>query len=165
MNEEKGTGRPVVLRAGAAAAAGAFAAALGDHTTAAGAPAGSDRYERGLEMLRRVSGDAGLDVIESLRQFSPDLARLTVEFPYGDIYARSGLDLPQRQLVTLGALVAAGDTAPQQAVHVHAALNVGLRPAQIVEAILQCLPFAGFPRVLNAIGVARTVFTERGVTP
>ena len=162
-NHDPGTNRRAVLGVGAAAAVGVLTAATTGSGPAAAAPVDSDRYQRGLDMLQQVSGDAGLAVIESLREFSPDLARLTVEFPYGDIYSRPQLDLPQRQLVTIGALVASGDTAPQLEVHLHAALNVGLRPEQIVEAIMQCLPFVGFPRVLNGIGVARKVFTARGV--
>lgn len=124
---------------------------------------GGDRYGRGEDMLVRIDGEHGLEVIESLRDVAPDLGRYIVEFTFGDVYSRPGLDLPQRQLVTLGGLIGLGDTAPQQQVHVNAALNVGLSPRQVVESVIQAVPYAGFPRALNAIRVVREVFAERGV--
>jgi 4-carboxymuconolactone decarboxylase len=88
-----------------------------------------------------------------------------VEFAYGDIYRRPALDLRQRQLVTVSALTTLGGAEPQLEVHVNAALNVGLTAEEVVEALLQCLPYTGFPRVLNAMLVAKRVFEERGVSP
>ncbi|WBB58714.1 carboxymuconolactone decarboxylase family protein [Streptomyces sp. WMMC500] len=135
-----------------------------EHIAPVEVPAGGDRYGRGAEMLRAVDGAHGLEVIESLKDVAPDLGRYIVEFTFGDVYPRPGLDLPQRQLVTLGGLIAFGDTAPQQRVHVNAALNVGLSPRQVIETVIQTVPYAGFPRALNAVGVVREVFGERGVS-
>lgn len=86
-----------------------------------------------------------------------------VEFAFGDVYPRPGLDLPRRQLVTLGGLIALGDTAPQQRVHINAALNVGLSSRQVVETVIQVFPYAGFPRALNAVGPVREVFDAHGI--
>jgi 4-carboxymuconolactone decarboxylase len=124
----------------------------------------SERYERGWARLMEIDGEGGRRVIESLADIAPDLGRYVIEFAFGDIYSRPGLALPERQLVTLAALTALGDTEPQLEVHINAALNVGLTPEQIVEAILHCAPYAGFPRVLNAISVAKRVLAARGVT-
>lgn len=124
---------------------------------------GGDRYARGEDRLREVDGEHGIEVIESLNDVAPDLGRYIVEFAFGDVYARPGLDLRQRQLVTLGGLITFGDTAPQQNVHFNAALNVGLSPRQVIETVIQTVPYAGFPRVLNAVGVVREVFKERGI--
>lgn len=124
---------------------------------------GGDRYARGEDRLREVDGERGIEVIESLNDVAPDLGRYIVEFAFGDVYARPGLDLRQRQLVTLGGLIALGDTAPQQNVHFNAALNVGLSPRQVIETVIQAVPYTGFPRVLNAVGVVREVFKERGI--
>ena len=54
--------------------------------------------------------------------------------------------------------------APQFKVHIAGALNVGCRPSEIVEVILQMAVFAGFPASINALNLAREVFRERGVT-
>ena len=54
---------------------------------------------------------------------------------------------------------------PQLAVHVNAALNVGLTPQQIIEVFLHASVYCGFPRALNATFTARKVFAERGLLP
>jgi 4-carboxymuconolactone decarboxylase len=124
----------------------------------------SDRYARGFAALRRISGERGAETIKSLQDVAPDLGRYIVEFAYGDIHTRPGLDPEQRQLVTIGALAAQGDTAPQLDFHIDAALRVGVRPVEIMEALIHIVPFMGLPRALNAVAVAREVFTARGVT-
>ncbi|MEU7434992.1 carboxymuconolactone decarboxylase family protein [Streptomyces sioyaensis] len=48
--------------------------------------------------------------------------------------------------------------------HLNAALNIGISPKEVVEAIVQTTAYAGFPRALNAISVAKRVFAERGVS-
>ncbi|MER5214898.1 carboxymuconolactone decarboxylase family protein [Streptomyces sp. NPDC002838] len=48
-------------------------------------------------------------------------------------------------MVTIGALTAAGDSAPQFRFHIGAALRVGLDAAQVVEALIQLVPFVGLP--------------------
>jgi 4-carboxymuconolactone decarboxylase len=125
----------------------------------------SDRFQRGWERLMEVDAEGGERVIESLRDVAPDLGRYVVEFAFGEIYQRPVLDLRQRQLVTVSALTALGGVEPQLEVHVNAALNVGLTPREVVEAMLHCVPYTGFPRVLNAVFVAKRVFEERGVSP
>ena len=123
------------------------------------------RFQRGWSRLAEIDGEAGQRVIDSLAGIAPDLGRYVVEFAFGDIYSRPGLDLRQRQLVTIAALTTLGGCEPQLEVHVNAALNVGLSAHEIVEAIVHCAPYTGFPRTLNAIFVARDVFAKRGVTP
>jgi 4-carboxymuconolactone decarboxylase len=120
----------------------------------------SNRYARGARKLVEIDGQRGLDVVESLRDVAPDLGRYVVEFAFGDVYHRPWLNPQQRQLVTIGALTAFGDTAPQLRVHIGAALNVGLHRSHVVEALIHLVPYAGFPRVLNAMTVAREVFAQ-----
>jgi 4-carboxymuconolactone decarboxylase len=50
-----------------------------------------DRYERGMRKLKEIDGEAGEKVIESLKDIAPDLARYTIEFPFGDITHVRGL--------------------------------------------------------------------------
>ena len=91
----------------------------------------SDRYDRGFEKLKEIDGEAGERVIESLKDISADFARYLIEFPFGDIYSRTGLDLKSREIATLAALVAMGNAFPQLQVHIHGALN-GLSAAKEV---------------------------------
>lgn len=122
-----------------------------------------ERYQRGWEKLMEIDGEGGERVLDSLQDIAPDLGRYVVEFAFGDIYSREGLDLKQRQLVTLASLSTQGGCEPQLQVHINAALNVGLSPQEIIEAITHCIPYTGFPRVLNAIFVAKRIFQERNV--
>ena len=125
----------------------------------------SQQYERGWDRLMEVDSEGGERVIENLQDVAPDLGRYVVEFAFGEIYQRPELNLRQRQLVTISTLTTLGGVEPQLEVHVNAGLNVGLSAREVVEAILHCIPYVGFPRVLNAIFVAKRVFEERGVSP
>jgi 4-carboxymuconolactone decarboxylase len=125
----------------------------------------SERFQGGWQRLVEVDAEGGERVIESLKDVAPDLGRYVVEFAYGEIYRRPVLDLRQRELVTISALTTLGGAEPQLEVHVNAGLNVGLTAREVVEAILHCIPYTGFPRVLNAILVAKRVFEERDVDP
>lgn len=118
----------------------------------------NERFRRGAAKLRQIDGDDGLAVLDALADIAPDLGRYVVEFAFGDIYSRDDLDDRQRQLVTIGALTALGGAEPQLVVHINAALNVGLSPHEIVGAITHTAPYTGFPRTLNAMLTARTVF-------
>lgn len=124
-----------------------------------------ERYKRGRDRMREVLGPQGDAVLASVREVAPDMGRFVVAFAYGDVHTRPGLDRRQRSLLTLGMLSALGGCEPQLTAHVHGALNVGLQPAEIVEAVLQCAVYAGFPRALCALAVVRSVFAERGLLP
>ncbi len=116
------------------------------------------RYQRGLARLSEVDGRAGEEVVAKVAAISPDFARYLVEFPFGDIYARGGLDLKQREIATIAALVAMGNALPQLKVHVAAGLHVGLTRVEILEVIFQMAVYAGFPAALNALFSAQEVF-------
>ncbi|WP_274361711.1 carboxymuconolactone decarboxylase family protein [Paenibacillus thermotolerans] len=122
-----------------------------------------ERYRTGWEKLMQIDGEAGERVIESLEKIAPDLGRYIVEFGFGDIYSRPGISLQQRQLVTIASLTTQGGCEPQLNVHINAALNVGLSATEIVEAIMHCVPYTGFPKVLNAMFVTKKVFEERSI--
>jgi 4-carboxymuconolactone decarboxylase len=117
-----------------------------------------ERYQRGLAKLAEIDGQQGQKVIDSLADIAPDFAQYLIEFPFGDIYSRPGLDLRTRELATIAALVALGNAAPQLKVHLHAALNVGCSREEIVEVIMQMAVYAGFPAALNGLFAAKEVF-------
>ncbi|WP_438865331.1 carboxymuconolactone decarboxylase family protein [Neptunicella sp.] len=125
----------------------------------------NQRFQSGLNKLREIDGKAGEQVIESLASIAPDLAKYTIEFPFGDIYQRPGLDLKSRELVTVAALTALGHCQPQLNVHINGALNVGCQPSEIIEVIIQMAVYAGFPAALNGMFVAKQVFIERQIIP
>ncbi|MEO1521381.1 MAG: carboxymuconolactone decarboxylase family protein [Cyanobacteria bacterium J06633_2] len=121
----------------------------------------SDRYQRGWQKLSEIDGHAGENVISSLEDIAPDLARYVIEFPFGDVYSRPGLDLKSREIATIAALAALGNAQLQLKVHIHGALNVGCTREEIVEVMIQMAVYAGFPAALNGIFAAKEVFAER----
>lgn len=119
------------------------------------------RLEIGLEQLKKVDGTGGEQVISSLETIAPDLGRYIIEFAFGDIYSRKELTLKEREMITLASLLTNGGCEPQLKVHINGALNAGISPEKIVETFLQCVPYVGFPRVLNAVFAAKEVFAVR----
>lgn len=99
-------------------------------------------------------------MIAALADIAPDFATYVIEFPFGDIYSRPGLDLRSREIATIAALTALGNASPQLKVHIHAGLNVGLSRDEITEVIMQMAVYAGFPAALNGLFAAKAVFAE-----
>ena len=122
----------------------------------------NERYLRGWAKLKEVDGEAGERVIASLSDIAPDFARLIIEFPFGDIYSRPGLDLKTRELAVVAALTAMGNAAPQLKVHIQGALNVGCSRQEVVEVMMQMAVYAGFPAALNGLFAAKEVFSQLG---
>jgi 4-carboxymuconolactone decarboxylase len=121
---------------------------------------GDGRHARGLRTLADITGEDGERTVDALRDIAPDLADWIVEFSYGDVLSRPGLDRRTRQLATVAALTALGNAQPQLKVHIEGALNVGAKPHEVVEVIMQMAVFAGFPAAINALNVAREVFAR-----
>ncbi len=121
----------------------------------------NERFKRGSARLAEIDGEAGERVIASLGGVAPDLARYIVEFGFGDIYSRPGLDLKTRELATVAALVAMGTAEPQLKIHIGGALNVGATKDEIVEIVIQMALYAGFPAAINGVAALREVLSAR----
>lgn len=123
----------------------------------------SERYERGLATSAAVDREQVGRIVDGLAGIAPDFARMLIEFPFGDLYARPGLDLKSRQIATVAALTALGTAGPQLRVHIHGALNVGCSREEVVEVIMQMAIYAGFPAALNGLAAAKEVFAAREI--
>ena len=121
------------------------------------------RFTQGMEQLKSIDGKGGENVIKSLEDIAPDLGKFIVEFAFGDIYTREGLTTEEREMITLSSLLTAGGCEPQLEVHINGALNVEISPEKVIETFLQCIPYTGFPKVLNAVKKKKKVFAERGL--
>lgn len=93
----------------------------------------------------------------------PELMDILQKFIFGEVFRTGDLDLKNREMITCVCL-ATMQTLPQLKAHAGAALNVGVTPLELREAIYQCAPFIGFPKVLNAVGILNEVFKERGLS-
>jgi len=123
----------------------------------------NERMKRGTEKLKEVDGNGGERVIASLEEIAPDLGGYILEFAFGDVYCREGLSLQEREIITIASLLTAGGCEAQLEVHINGSLNVGISPEKVIETFIQCIPYTGFPKVLNAVNVAKKVFAERNI--
>ena len=122
----------------------------------------SDHQKNGQSVFEEIFGHARANEIkQTLQALSPDLARIGIDFPFGEFYAKDDLlDLKSRELITLSTLITQG-TLPQLKIHIEAALNVGCTPIQIEQTILQLIIYVGMPKVINAMKVFKEVLAEQ----
>ena len=93
----------------------------------------------------------------------PELESIFNNFLYGEVYNHGTLDPKLRELVTLVSLTASQGTDMIKP-HVETALNIGVSPIEIKEALYQCSPYVGFPRVFAALEKANEVFKEKNIS-
>ena len=98
------------------------------------------------------------------KEFDKDLANDFSKFITGNLYSRTVLSLPERQMVACAVLAAINAT-DELRLHVNAALNVGCDPAKLTEVFFQVATYAGMPAVNQALEVYRDVLKERGEWP
>ncbi|MGF1832282.1 carboxymuconolactone decarboxylase family protein [Photobacterium sanguinicancri] len=118
----------------------------------------TSRYESGLTKLNELAPGAADSMMDTFRDVCPDLAKYTIEFPFGDVLQRDGLDFRTRELATIAALTAMGNCQPQLKGHISGALNIGCTQKEITEVILQMSVYAGFPAAINGMTAAKEVF-------
>ena len=111
-----------------------------------------DRRERGIARLAELADEPGGE--EFLRNLG-DLGDLTVDVVFGDVHARDGLPIRERELVIVAVLAALGGLEPQVRAHVRAARAIGVSDRELEETIIQIAPYAGFPRAINAMKLLR----------
>jgi len=119
------------------------------------------RYQKGWETLKGINSEAGQRILDLLNDIAPDMARYVIEFPYGDIYSRPGLDIKTRELITIASLTTLGHAPDQLKAHIANARNAGCTKEEIVEVMMQMAIYAGFPAALNALFVAKEVFNDK----
>jgi len=124
-------------------------------------PRSDARYRKGLSALKRIHGDAGVAVLETLAKTAPKLSEFVIAFAFGEIYARPQLSLRERQIATVASCATLGHALPQLKSHINGALNLGITEDEIVEILTQMAVYAGFPAALNAVGAAAEVFAAR----
>ncbi len=118
-------------------------------------------FERGWAKMLAVDGKAGELTYEFLQEMDPEMARYFIEFAFGEVYSRPGLDLKTKELTTVAILTVQGNVPTQLKVHIHAALNLGATRQEVIEVIVHTILYAGFPVALNALVVAKEVFAKR----
>ena len=97
---------------------------------------------------------------ELFGDFAPKLAELTDDMLFADVWNRPELSPRDRSLITVAVLTAGGNT-EQLGSHLALAEKNGLSREELIEAITHVTLYAGWPRGMSAMGVAKTTFTER----
>lgn len=118
-----------------------------------------ERIEKSKEKYKQLFGDG----MPAAYATDPDFQDILSHFIFGEVFYQGNLDDKQRELITL-VVLATNQTLPQLKAHVAAALNVGLTPIEIKEAVYQCAPYIGFPKTLNAINEVNEVLKSKNIT-
>ena len=98
-----------------------------------------------------------------LADTDPDLQEILNRFIFGEVFYHGDLSDKLRELITIVVLTT-NQTLDQLQAHIFAALNIGVSPVEIKEAIYQCAPYLGFPKTLNAINKANEVFISADIS-
>lgn len=130
-----------------------------EYLSKASVPGPEDRFERGVEILFKMSPDKSDIVTNRLAEVAPDFARLVIEYAFGAIFSRSVLDMRSRELVAISVLTARGDSILPLRAHVTSALNFGISREEVVEAMMQVSIYSGFPIVIEALTACHDLLT------
>ncbi|MBU7449151.1 MULTISPECIES: carboxymuconolactone decarboxylase family protein [Lactiplantibacillus] len=118
------------------------------------------RYEKGLETVRQLAGDAVDKMQENLPENEKHFATFLADNCFGDYYTRKGLDAKARELITFAMLISLGGADPQVKGHIRNNVTVGNDKDTLLSAITVLLPFIGYPRTLTALNLLNEIIPE-----
>lgn len=114
-----------------------------------------ERFAAGSAIQQPLYGNEIKEALAGLPgNMGEDAARFLTEFCFGDIYTRGGLDVKTRELLAIGILVTTGNMQTLQS-HIAGSIRAGNSPETVTAAIIQCMPYVGFPNALNALKVLK----------
>ncbi len=120
-----------------------------------------ERYAKGLEIQTPLYGDEIKQALSGLPEdMGADAARFLTEVCFGDFYTREGLDIKTRELLFVAALATTGNTATLKS-HIKGNLKAGNSKETITAAMIQCLPYIGFPNTIAALKTLKEVLNEK----
>ena len=114
-----------------------------------------ERYQRGFngDEIEKALGGLPEDM-------GDDVSRFLTEVCFGDFYTREGLDIKTRELLFISALVTTGNTVTLKS-HIKGNLKAGNSKETVAAAIVQCLPYVGFPNTIAALKTLKEVLSEQ----
>lgn len=118
------------------------------------------RYANGMTVRRAVLGDQHVDRAQAnLNDFNAEFQHLITRYAWGEIWTRPGLPRHTRSLLTICMMVAL-NREEELKLHLRAALNNGVSPDEIKEALLQAAIYCGVPAANSAFNLAQQVLAE-----
>ena len=126
----------------------------------AGAYIGLGKAEMAVKTINKIFGET----IDDMRAAAPENQKHIQDFLsaycFGDFYTRKALDLKERELLTFCIITTQDGCEPQVGAHVGGNVAVGNGKDILLDALTLCMPYIGFPRTLNALGVINKIIEE-----
>ena len=110
-----------------------------------------------------AQGDPSHYSLPGIDLLAPDLKRIVDESLFDQVWNRPGLSFQHRCMSTISALMTLGQL-PLLRRQVERSLNLGLTPEQILEVFVHLILYGGYINSRTAMRVARSMFTEQGLT-
>lgn len=121
----------------------------------------NERYEKGFAIQNPLYGDEIAQSLSGLPEnMGKDVSDFLTEVCFGDFYTRDGLDIKTRELLFIAALVTTGNSATLKS-HIKGNLKAGNSKETITAAIIQCMPYVGFPNTIAALKTMKEVLNEK----
>jgi 4-carboxymuconolactone decarboxylase len=120
----------------------------------------NDRFLKGMETRAAIFGAGTYTAVDRASDDLKHIQEYLCGYCFGDFYTREGLNLKQRELLTLCMLAALGGCESQVKSHIKGNQEVGNEKSDMIEAITICMPYIGFPRTLNAIACINEIIPE-----
>lgn len=130
--------------------------------TKATAPDSQSRLKAGKEKFEEVMGSDPQTFIDHFKDIAPDYGNYVLEWEFGGLYTRPGLELKIRELVIIASCATLGPAGiPAVKMHINAALRAGATKTEIIEVIMQVSFSAGLPTAMAALEAAKEVFNSK----
>ena len=144
-------------------------AAVNDVLKERGIPLPLEKQGTVTEETRHVTGKAIQDklypggiasVMEGLPDgMGKDVERFLADYFFGEIYSRGAIDLQTRELLGYCVLTTLEAESQLQS-HYHGNINVGNAPETLTAAVIQCLPYIGFPAAIKALRIIKQEYAR-----
>jgi 4-carboxymuconolactone decarboxylase len=122
----------------------------------------AERTAQGMTVRRQVLGDEHVDrAVAGTTDFTAPFQDFITRYAWGEVWSRPGLSRTERSMITLTALIVLRQE-EELAMHLRAALRIGLTPEQIREVLLNAAVYAGVPAANRAFAIAQRVLAEAG---
>ena len=116
------------------------------------------KYDQGMQIRRQVLGDSHVDrSLANATEIDADFQRFITETAWGSVWARPGLDLRTRHMITIAVLAALGRE-DELEIHLGASPNTGVTLEDLQEVLLHVAAYAGIPAALSAFKIAKQTF-------
>ncbi|MGN0918967.1 MAG: carboxymuconolactone decarboxylase family protein [Oxalobacter sp.] len=120
-----------------------------------------ERFEKGSAIQNPIYGDEIVKNMKGLpNDMDDDVARFLTEVCFGDFYTRESLDIKKRELMTIAVLTTIGNTGVLKS-HIKGNLKAGNSIKTITAAIIQVMPYVGFPNAFAALNTVKEVINEQ----